>query len=217
MSLQDIFLELRISMAEKDILDRYAAAAGVVAKEERNRCLQVGDRVPPFGLTDPQRGAVDSSELLKRGPLVVNFYRGLWCPSCQTDLLKLDAIMQKIEGKGVTALAVAYGLSTDAQQRLFAAHPFRFSIVNDTAGAVAEQFGIRWSQEDRKLIQAELGLDTLRTNDLGPWISPIQARYVIAPDGEIIFVDTVFEVAARSEPADMLPPLSAYTTGRSPA
>lgn len=214
MSLKEIFEGLRRTSAEKDIMDRYAAAAGVVAKEERRRILKVGDHVPPFKLSDPQGGVVDSAELLRRGPLVVNFYRGLWCPSCQSDLLKLDVVMQEVGDANVSATAITYGLSAEAQRRLFAAHPFSFPIVNDAAGTAAEQFGIRWSPEERRFIEAELGLDTLRTNDFAPWISPIQARYVVVPNGEIIFTNVVFGVTERSEPADILPALSSYTKGR---
>ncbi len=42
------------------------------------RVLKAGDRAPEFSLTDAHGNPVRSSELLKRGPLVVTFYRGVW-------------------------------------------------------------------------------------------------------------------------------------------
>lgn len=43
-----------------------------------DRVLKAGDKAPAFTLPDHHGEAVSSSELLRKGPLVVNFYRGVW-------------------------------------------------------------------------------------------------------------------------------------------
>jgi hypothetical protein len=40
--------------------------------------LKVGDRAPEFALPDEHGNLVSSLELLRKGPLVVSFYRGVW-------------------------------------------------------------------------------------------------------------------------------------------
>jgi len=40
--------------------------------------LKVGDKVPEFTLSNAVGELVYSTELLSKGPLVVNFYRGGW-------------------------------------------------------------------------------------------------------------------------------------------
>ena len=42
------------------------------------RVLKTGDRAPNFSLPDENGNLVGSLELLKKGPLVVSFYRGAW-------------------------------------------------------------------------------------------------------------------------------------------
>ena len=42
------------------------------------RVLKAGDRAPGFSLPDERGQLVGSLDLLKRGPLVVSFYRGVW-------------------------------------------------------------------------------------------------------------------------------------------
>lgn len=42
------------------------------------RVLKVGARAPQFALPSAQGSVINSAELLKLGPLVVNFYRGHW-------------------------------------------------------------------------------------------------------------------------------------------
>ena len=34
---------------------------------------------------------VNSADLLRRGPLVLSFYRGVWCPYCDMELQALEA------------------------------------------------------------------------------------------------------------------------------
>jgi peroxiredoxin len=207
MSLRDIFAELHKEFDEKDALDRYTAAARVVVEEEKKRLRRIGDSVPAFELADPDFGEVSSTELLQRGPLVVNFYRGLWCPLCQKDLLGLDAVMREVHTKA-SAVAITQGISAEVRRRLREAHVFSFPLINDVDGVVAKQFGIRWSPDDYRLIEAELGIDIATLRDGGPWIFPMQARYVIATDGTIIFTNVVFDYTERSEPSDLISVLS---------
>jgi peroxiredoxin len=208
MSLREIFAELHQQFEGKDIMDRYAAVARVVADEQKKRFRKVGDSVPAFKLTDPYLGDVSSTELLQHGALVVSFYRGLWCPHCQKDLLGLEGVMQEIRQANASAVAVTYGLSVEVRRRLHEVHAFSFPLLNDIDGAVAEQFGIRWSAGDYQLIEAELGMDIVTLRNGGPWIFPMQASYVVAPGGIIILANVVFDYEQRSEPADVLSVLS---------
>jgi peroxiredoxin len=204
MSLHDIFAELHRQFDRKEEMDRYAAAARAVANEERKRLRKVGDAVPVFRLTDPDVGDISSAEFLERGALVVSFYRGLWCPYCQKDLLALQKVIQGIRDANASAVAVTQVLPPEVRRRLHDEHAFSFSLLADIDGAAAEQFGIRWSPDDYRLIETELGMNIVTLRGSGPWIFPMQARYVIAPSGVILFADIVFDYEQRSEPAAVL-------------
>lgn len=43
-----------------------------------NRILKAGDKAPEFTLANTRGEKISSADLLRRGPLVVTFYRGLW-------------------------------------------------------------------------------------------------------------------------------------------
>ena len=51
---------------------------------------------PYTSLKDAEGNIVSSVELLKRGPLVVSFYRGVWCPYCN---MELQAILADPRGE----------------------------------------------------------------------------------------------------------------------
>ncbi len=58
----------------------HKATAELIASGQAERALKAGDRAPAFTLPDADGIAVSSTELLARGPLVLTFYRGVWCP-----------------------------------------------------------------------------------------------------------------------------------------
>ena len=43
-----------------------------------DQVLKKGEKIPDFILQTPQGKKVSSDELLDRGPLVINFFRGVW-------------------------------------------------------------------------------------------------------------------------------------------
>src|SRR5262245_38416755 len=45
--------------------------------------LKAGDRMPDFMLPNAEGRLIASDELLARGPLVLSFFRGDWCPYCR--------------------------------------------------------------------------------------------------------------------------------------
>jgi hypothetical protein len=54
------------------------ALQAVESTGQHQRALKAGDRAPGFTLEDHSGRLWSSLELLRQGPLVVNFYRGSW-------------------------------------------------------------------------------------------------------------------------------------------
>ncbi|HUO33692.1 MAG TPA: hypothetical protein VMU43_01755 [Candidatus Acidoferrum sp.] len=43
-----------------------------------DRVVKVGSKIPEFSLPNGRGEKISSTDLLRRGPLVVSFYRGIW-------------------------------------------------------------------------------------------------------------------------------------------
>src|SRR5215469_11892127 len=72
------------------------------------RPLGAGDPAPMFMLPDPDDVMISSAELLENGPLVVTFYRGIWCPYCCQDLKHLGNAAPDIRSCGASLVAIAH-------------------------------------------------------------------------------------------------------------
>jgi hypothetical protein len=65
--------------APHEVIEKmHRATAELKASGIEDRALKVGDRAPSFTLFNQDHVQVASEELLRRGPLVVSFFRGHW-------------------------------------------------------------------------------------------------------------------------------------------
>ena len=110
MSLQDDSSALRKNL-EAEIgdkikhLDRETEAllqSGII-----NNSLQVGQKAPDFTLPNATGGEVSLSSLLKKGPVVLSFYRGEWCPFCNLELRAYQQALPEMEALGAAFVAVS--------------------------------------------------------------------------------------------------------------
>jgi peroxiredoxin len=184
-----------------------------LVSEERARPLTVVELAPAFTLPAYGGERACSSEFLKEGPLVVTFYRGLWCPYCQRDLQGVADAIEKMKKVDASAVAVSWPRTPGSDSPSDHEVSLGFPLLEDTAGDVAVQFGIRWSPEDSRLIETALGLDLAAFRGTEPWIIPMQARFVIDRQGIIAFAEVAYDYDERSEPADLVPLLARLQSG----
>ena len=56
----------------------HRATAELKASGIESRALKIGDRAPDFALFNQDHVEVSSKDLLRKGPMVVSFFRGHW-------------------------------------------------------------------------------------------------------------------------------------------
>ena len=182
---------------EKATADYAAAGIGKAA-------LGVGDTLPDATLTDATGQQVTLSGLLSKGPLVLNFYRGGWCPYCNFELKAYQELMPEITELGATLVAVTpekpdNSLTTAEKNEL------SFPVLTDTANQFAKALGIVFElQGELKDIYQGFGLNLPNLNAESGWTLPIPAVYVVGADGKILFADVDLDYRRRAEPSDAL-------------
>ena len=170
--------------------------------------LKVGDTLPDGNLIDTTGKNVSISKLLENGPLIMNFYRGGWCPYCNLELKAYQDRLADIEAKGATLVAISpekpdNSLSTAEKNEI------RFPILTDTGNAYANSLGLVFELEGNlKDLYQGFGLDLPNLNANSGWTLPIPAVYSVAADGTIRFADVDLDYRRRAEPADAIAALA---------
>jgi peroxiredoxin len=166
--------------------------------------LKVGDTCPDFALANAEGRIVSLSELLDKGPMVLSYYRGKWCPYCVTELEALRDATADISALGATLVAVTAedcggALSAKRQHRL------EFEILCDHENGLALAFGLvsRVPPDFRpNYLEADLNFPLIYGND--SWFLPLPATYVIGTDGVIRHAYVNPDFRERLDPAAIL-------------
>jgi peroxiredoxin len=172
-------------------------AAGTV-----DNALKVGQSAPDFTLPDAFGNQVSLKALLPKGPVVVSFYRGEWCPFCNIELRALAEALPKMRALGATLIAISpekpdHGIVAAEKNNL------AFPVLSDFGNKVARQFGIVFQvgQNLKEFSKDVFKNDIALRNGEESYELPVPATYVIDTAGIIHFAHVdVDYMLGRAEP-----------------
>ena len=170
--------------------------------------LTVGSIAPEFALPDALTGKlVRSSDLLAVGPLIVNFFRGRWCPYCMTELEAWQALYPQVRERGALFVAISPQMP---RQNDFTVqqHRLTFPVLSDAGSAVAALFGITYMvspamQAHYRSILINIPFVNGDQGD-NTWRLPLPGTFVIAQSGTILFAEAHADHRVRPDPTDVL-------------
>ncbi|KGM32273.1 peroxiredoxin-like family protein [Inquilinus limosus] len=185
----------------------HRATAELVASGAADRALKAGDKAPSFALKDSDGSVVNSVALLARGPLIISFYRGVWCPYCNMELQALEAARPEFERLGAALVAISPQTAPNSRKSA-RQNGLSFPILSDPKGEVAAAFGLRFRLPDYLVeLYRNLKNDLPTFNDDPSWTLPMPGRYLIGQDGTILTADVNPDYTIRPEPEALLPAL----------
>ena len=207
-SLPRVLLELsRHHMAElperdrrdfEDELDRLRMMR--VAEE----ALALGDVLPDFALKDVTGALRTSHEFLDRGPLVLAFFRGGWCPYCALTMVALEEARPAIEALGTQAVGIMPGSLANIAETA-ARRGISYPLLSDPANGYARTCGLAYELSPNHIrIHLERGRDFRALHGDTTWRLPVPAVFVVASDARIAFAFTDVDPARWPDPEELI-------------
>ena len=188
----------KLQAAYEDLVSRLGRA------ETAERALKVGAAMPSFALPNAEGRLVASDELLDRSPLVVNFFRGDWCPYCLQVLKALESALPDIEAAGgrLVALTPDTGRHLADTKRVLR---LSYEILSDIDGAVGLQFGVLFrAPAAYREVLAGFGIDLAERHGNEAWFIPMPASFVVDRAGIIRYAFVDVDFTRRAEPAEIV-------------
>ena len=207
MSLKEQLAEYRAGWFKRVPLPRQAIMERHIAQLQNGlakTALNVGDRAPEIVLTNASGKTVDVGALLKRGPVIVTFYRGGWCPYCNLELKAFEQVLPEIKAAGASLVAISPEKPDDTLTTA-EKNALSFEVLSDVGQKVGRAFGLVYVfTEELKQAYNGFGLDIPAKNGADEWALPIAATYLIGQDGKIIYACTDPDYRDRADPQDVL-------------
>src|ERR1700728_4330334 len=206
----DTFMKGVAAHAPPEVLAGLGAEIGKLAESGIARqALQVGAKAPDFTLPDAHGKPVNLSGLLAKGPAVVTFYRGGWCPFCDLQLRAYEGALGAIHDLGAELVAVSpqtpdYALS-DVEKK-----QFTFPVLTDKGNRVARDFKLVFALSDAlRQLQSHFGSVLPKFNGDESWELPMPGTFVLDRQGVVKFASVDPNWMVRVAPAAILEVLRA--------
>ena len=164
-----------------------------------------GQMIPDISVTTIEGKSVQLADYLNGQKTILFFYRGGWCPFCNTQMGQLQAVEGELKSLGFKLV----GISTDAPDDLKKSIDKRqlsYDLLSDYQSKVSSAFGLSFftSEQTTSRYLAKMNLkNPLQKNQAGDerLVLPVPAIYVIDSKGLIQFnyVNPNYKVRLHSD------------------
>lgn len=166
--------------------------------------LNVGDAAAGDTVQTPTGEAFALTDAYANGPTMLVFYRGGWCPYCNTHLGEISTIEGDLTDMGFQVLAVSPD-RPEALQNAVKEQGFSYQLLSDSAMELTRRFGLAFRVDEptyTQLLSYDINLEAAsgQTHHL----LPVPAVYLIDRDGVIRFAHWDADYKQRLSTEDML-------------
>jgi len=187
----------KFSAEDKAIMEK---AAADLAKAMPEPGLKVGDKAPDFNLPNAYGKQIKLSSLLKKGPVIINFYRGAWCPFCNLELRALKQNLPEFKKYGASLVSITPQKPDKSLAQVKKAK-LQFNILSDLDSSTIKKYKLFFTLPPKLTnLYKKLGLDVEDFNGKGRNELPIPGTYVIDKKGIIRAAYANTDYTKRMEP-----------------
>lgn len=179
---------------------------GIKAVEESGvleSAINVGDIAPDFKLSNAEGKTVSLYEELKKGPVVLMWYRGGWCPYCNITMHYMQEYVGEFRERGAELVALTPEKPDDALS-MTEKHDLQFEVLSDLHNVVAHKYGVVFTltPEVHKIYEESFKLSEYNENEKGEL--PLAVTYVIDTDGKVTYAFLHPDYRERADINDIL-------------
>lgn len=208
MALREILKKIQGEMTEQ-MPSEFIEAFGenlnqLIEQNITAKALTIGDQAPDITVVDTEGKEIKLYDLLKNAPVIINFFRGNWCPFCMAELADYQESIEQFKLPSEQFLFISPQMQTYSAE-LKAEKNFDLTLIADQHNEIARQFGLVFALDDNvREIYKKIGADLSTINGDDSFELPIPATYVIAPSGKITYAFVETNYMMRAEPRDVL-------------
>jgi peroxiredoxin len=161
-------------------------ASSLVAQEAPEG-LFIASKAPDFKANDQNGKEVHLKDLLKKGKVVLVFYRGQWCPYCNKELSRLQDSLQFIIDKGATLVAVSPEIPENISKTIEKTKA-TYSVLYDNGMKIMKAYDVEYELPENTVTRyRNAGLDIEKSNGANGKYLPVPAVYIIDKESTITY------------------------------
>lgn len=149
--------------------------------------INVAAKAPQFEAKDQNGNNVQLNQLLKKGTVVLIFYRGQWCPHCNRQLKQLEDSLNFLKEKGASLVAITPEKPENIKKTM-AKTKASYPILFDEGLKIMKQYEVAYDVDAVTIDKyKKYGIDFNEVNGNNGAVLPVPAVYIINKTGEIVY------------------------------
>jgi peroxiredoxin len=166
--------------------------------------LGVDEKAPTALLLGPDGRRVDLAAKYAQKPTVLIFYRGGWCPYCNTHLGQIATAEPELLRMGYQVLAISPDRPEELAKTLDK-QELTYELLSDSDVALARAFGLVFHVDDPTVEKYRgFGIDLEQASGRDHHMLPVPAVYIVDTAGVIRFAHWNPDYKTRLAPEDLL-------------
>jgi peroxiredoxin len=162
-------------------------SASTLYAQEAPEGLFINSKAYDFKAKDQNGKEIRLRDLLKKGNVVLVFYRGQWCPYCNKYLQKLQDSLSLIKDKGATVVAITPELPENVAKTVEKTKA-EFSILYDEGMKIMKAYEVDYEVPKNTVERyRNAGIKLDENNGKNGNFLPIPATYIIDKDSNITY------------------------------
>ena len=158
-----------------------------LSAQEAPEGLFIGSKAPDFKAKDQNGNEVRLKDLLKKGKVVLVFYRGQWCPYCNRELTRLQDSIQFIKEKGATVVAV----SPEKQENIALTvekTKAEYPVLFDEGLKIMKAYDVEFEVPENTITRyRNANIDIEKNNGSNGKYLPVPAVYIIDKESTVTY------------------------------
>ncbi len=148
--------------------------------------IKVGAMVKNFSATGINNKVFNLEEQLEKGPVVIMFFRGQWCPVCNKYLSRVQDSLELILGKGASLIAISPELP-EKLEITKSKTKAEFILLHDKDYHIAKQFDVLFKPDrsTRIIYNTALGANLDEAHGAEEVLLPVPATFIIGKDSKV--------------------------------
>lgn len=161
--------------------------AATLQAQEAPEGLFIASKAPDFKAKDQQGKEVRLKDLLKKGKVVLVFYRGYWCPYCNRELSRIQDSIGLIREKGAEVVAVSPEMPENISKTLEKTKA-DYPVLFDEGMKIMKAYDVEFEMQENTLTRyRNTGLDIEKINGSNGKYLPVPAIYIIDKESTITY------------------------------
>ncbi|OJJ17128.1 hypothetical protein BKI52_30925 [marine bacterium AO1-C] len=176
----------------------------IKTSKQEEQALQPGEVMPDFELVDIQGKPQTIRQLHTQDFLILNFYRGGWCPYCNLELRAYEQLRNDFLAFGADIVAISAEKNTLGVQTADK-NALSYPVLTDADANMMKAIGIVFQlDEATKREYQNFGLDLQQIQGNDHYELPVPAIYVLNKKMEVVFMHFEADYMTRLEPSQLL-------------